>query len=279
LIHVLTLSWNGFDKLETLHPGLIKNLKITGQDYIWHIRSNGCKDGTIEKISNWDNKNIVSYAIEHNRDNFAQGMNYLTEQAKSNKEDILLFMNNDVKFIDDNSLFNMLDLLNKNAQISMVGARLLYNNTNKLQHAGVIFGAKYNHMPYHFRHTEESDVNAEKNRYFQAVTAAVCMVKSKDFQEVGGFNPAYFWSFEDIDLCLRIGRLDKKIAYCGKTFICHEESASLKKNPINKMFLTHNVLEFQRNFWENGHNKKQKDGGYEDDHSSYLNVPDHNVII
>jgi hypothetical protein len=35
--------------------------------------------------------------------------------------------------------------------------------------------------------------------------------------------------------------MDKKIVYCGKTNIFHEESASLKKNPANKLFMPHNV--------------------------------------
>jgi hypothetical protein len=33
---------------------------------------------------------------------------------------------------------------------------------------------------------------------------------------------------------------NKKIIYCGKTDIFHEESASLKKNPTNKLFMNHN---------------------------------------
>ena len=35
--------------------------------------------------------------------------------------------------------------------------------------------------------------------------------------------------------------LKKKIVYCGSTNIFHEESASLKKNQVNKLFLTHNL--------------------------------------
>jgi GT2 family glycosyltransferase len=51
----------------------------------------------------------------------------------------------------------------------------------------------------------------------------------------------YHWAFDDVDFCLSIKyNLNKQIVYCGKTNIFHEESASLKKNPVNKMFMGHN---------------------------------------
>ena len=50
------------------------------------------------------------------------------------------------------------------------------------------------------------------------------------------------WAFDDIDLSLSIKyKQNKKIVYCGKTNISHDESASLKKNPVNKMFLSNNL--------------------------------------
>src|SRR6202000_2200890 len=99
--------------------------------------------------------------------------------------DLFLFLNNDVEFFDDSSLCKMLELFQCDHLISIVGARLLYKNTNILQHAGVIFSPKYNCLPYHFKHKEISKPQDEKNKYFQAVTAAVCLTKFSDFQKVG----------------------------------------------------------------------------------------------
>ena len=203
MIHVLTLTWNGLDKLQRLRPGLISNLEKTGVPFKWYIRDNGSKDGTVEEISKWDH--VAVLAKDHNRDNFAQGVNSLAEIAckKDNLEnDILLLMNNDVEFPEEQALSKMLALMKKD--VGIVGCRLLYNGTDKLQHAGVIFSPRYGNMPYHYRHQEGSDVAAEKNRYFQAVTAAVCMVNAKDFMQIGGMDEKFHWAFEDIDMCLRI---------------------------------------------------------------------------
>lgn len=282
MIHVLTLNWNGKDKLERLVPGLLTNLENTKEDYCWYIRDNGSKDGSVELINELinDGKKVKSLFIDHNRHNFAQGVNSLAKLAfkerykseisdnflnfhlKVSPHDKLLFMNNDVEFPDDVSLSKMVDLYNNN-DVAMVGCRLLYNGTDKLQHAGVIFSSRYGNMPYHYRHQETTSEETESNKYFQAVTAAVCLVNFSSFLKVNGMDEKFHWAFEDIDLCLKIKMEGEKIAYCGGTKIFHEESSSLKKNPVNKMFMGPNVEHF----------KKKWTGKYQLDHDLYLNNP------
>jgi GT2 family glycosyltransferase len=262
-ISILTLSWNGLDKLKMLQVGLAHSMEQTGAEWVWKIRDNGSKDGTVEEVSKWDNTEVLE--VGHNRDNFAQGINSLATNVHA---DYYLLLNNDVIFGDDQSILNMLDLM-EDPQVSIVGARLLYTDTNKLQHAGVIFGDRYGKMPYHYRHKEESDAQAEKNRYFQAVTAAVMLIRAKDFHAVHGMDEKYSWAFEDIDLNMKVShQLKKKIAYCGKTKIFHEESASLKKNPVNRVFMGPNVNNFKAKWF----------GTYTIDHDKYLKDPNYNVI-
>lgn len=264
MIHILTLSWNGLDKLQRLRPGLMRNLDKLNTPYTWHIRDNGSKDETVSEVSCWENTKV--YSIPHNRDNFAQGINYLVNQTPHEPTDVFLLLNNDVEFVDDDSLGCMLRLMTP--LVGIVGARLLYHGTNKIQHCGVIFGKRYALMPYHFRHKESADESTRVNRYFQAVTAAVMMVRAEFWDAIGGLDEGFRWSFEDIDLNLRIGELGKKIICCGETNIYHEESASLRKNPVNKMFLTQNVKLFRDKWF----------GKYQIDHELYLADPHYNEV-
>jgi GT2 family glycosyltransferase len=264
MIHAFTLTWNGQEKLERLHDGLIRNLKNSKQEYQWYIKDNGSKDKTVEITKSWDKTTVLECG--HNRDNFATGINVLASAAKLESDDYILLVNNDVEFLDDLSITKMLELMTP--EVGIVGAKLLYSQTNRLQHAGVIFGERYGSMPYHYKHQEECDSFAERNRYFQAVTAAVCLIRANDFKAVGGMDQNFHWAFEDIDMCLKIGALGKKIIYCGETKIFHEESATLKKNPVNKLFLSHNVKYFKDKWF----------GKYTLDHSSYLKDPNYNEI-
>jgi GT2 family glycosyltransferase len=263
-IHVLTLSWNGLDKLQKLRPGLCKNLEnIPKIDYEWYIRDNGSSDNTSNTVRDWnllDDYSVKTtvYSINHNRDSFSQGVNYLLEKSNPADEDYILLLNNDIVFNDEQSLFKMFNIIQK-PDVGVVGARLLYTNTNKLQHAGVIFSERYNKMPYHFRPGEVSDDHSKKNRIFQAVTAAACFVKASELKKINGLDTGFRWAFEDIDMTLQIGK-NKKIIYCGETNIDHEESASLKKNPVNKLFVGPNVAHFQ----------KKWSGKYQIDHELYL---------
>lgn len=264
MIHVLTLTWNGLDKLERLKDGLFENLRDSGASFHWYIRDNGSSDDTQVTVQGWPDTTLL--AVDHNRDNFAKGMNSLAALTNAKSDDLFLLLNNDVDFgVDSSSLYKMVQLM-KHHKAKAVGARLLYPD-GTLQHAGVIFGERYGRMPYHYRHKEHSDDQAKRNRKFQAVTAAVCLVDAGAFRSIGGFDEKFSWAFDDIDLCLRLGQRGP-ILYCGGTNITHEESASLKKNPVNKLFLPHNVAHFKMK-WING---------YQLDHDSYLKNPNYNAI-
>jgi hypothetical protein len=160
-----------------------------------------------------------------------------------------MLLNNDIIFKDTTSIKNMLSIIQNDSSVGMVGARLLYTDTDKLQHCGVVFNPTYK-TPMHFRAGQATDADAERNREFQVVTGAVCITKAEYFRKantttksgINGMDESYHWAFDDVDLCLSIKyNLGKKIVYCGNTNIFHEESASLKKNKVNKLFLTHNL--------------------------------------
>src|SRR3990167_4839869 len=210
MLYALILTWNGLDKLERLKNGLYRNLNETEQPYRLYIRDNGSKDQTVEVVQDWPSSQLL--AVNHNRDNFAQGVNSLAKLAQQHElfnleNDVFVLINNDVEFPRPEALRQMLDLMTPD--VGVVGCRLLYNGTDKLQHAGVIFSEQYNRLPFLYRFQEMSDAVAEKNRKFQAVTAAVCMVRAKSFFEVGMMSCEFNWAFDDVDLCLKIGEIGR----------------------------------------------------------------------
>jgi GT2 family glycosyltransferase len=285
-MYILTLNWNGEDKLKELAPSLeaavkqVQDAEFYSQELEekfkirchWLVKDNGSKDGSVEHLKNNYGGSLHVYEVGHNRDTFAQGVNFLWDKSleldNSEHGEPILLLNNDIVIKDPKSLVKMLRLMYSSSDNFAVGARLLFKNTNKLQHAGVIFSERYNMLPYHFRPGEVSDANAKKNRYFQAVTAACCLVRSDWFSQMGLMDEGFRWAFDDIDMCLSLCKMGGKIAYCGETEIYHEESASLKKNPVKKMFMNQNVAYF----------RKKWSGKYEIDHQKYLNDPNYMVI-
>jgi len=263
-LNILTLSWQGKNKLEKLAPSLISALE--GLDWHWFIQERASSDQSAEYLHSLDNPRIIVCRYQDNRQNFSEGCNYLFNIASPTDSDYVMLLNNDVVFNDTISINNMLNIMQSDHEVGMVGARLLYTGTNKLQHSGVVYVPKYN-TPMHYRAGQENDIHSMKDREFQGITGAVCITKSEYYQNIftnkdgnKGLCQELFWAFDDSDGCLAIKyNMGKKIVYCGATNISHEESASLKKNPINKLFLSHNLSYFL-NKWR---------GRYEIDFEAY----------
>jgi GT2 family glycosyltransferase len=253
MLHILTLTWQGKDKISTLKESLLPAL--SGLDYVWHIKENGSTDGSVDQIKTWKDMNVNLIAFEHNRQNYAQGMNLLFKEASAKSDDIILTLNNDVIIKESNSLKRMVEILQNDKQLGAVGAKLNYTNTNKIQHCGVLFSSS-NGLPYHYRAGVEEGDRDKLNRYYPVVTGAVSMFPADVFENCytnasgnKGFKEEYFFAFEDVDMCMRITHnLKRKIVYCGETNIFHEESASLKKNPVHKMFFNPNCRLFLKDW-------------------------------
>jgi O-antigen biosynthesis protein len=270
-LYILTLSWNAIDKLTKLKDTLLPSLEDVS--FKWIIKDNGSQDNTYEIASKWSN-NIEVIKYPNNLQNFSQGVNVCFHEADPKDDDLILLLNNDIIFNDTTSIKKMISLLKDN--VGIVGAKLLYTNTDRLQHAGVVFDPTYK-TPLHFRAGQQSDDNAAKNRLFQAITGAVLLMKAGDFRNVhknisgiSGMDENYHWAFDDVDLCLAVHlNMNKQVVYCGDTNIFHEESASLKKNPVNKLFLMQNIQYlFQK--WK---------GRYKIDRPIYEKDPNHNLYL
>ena len=271
-MYLFTLTWNACDKLTKLKESLIPALD--GIDYTWIIKDNASKDDTVAVASTWGDKvKVIPY--KNNLQNFSAGMNYCFNEATPQDNDHVMLLNNDVIINDKRSIHNMVNLMKENDSVGAVGCRLLYTGTDQLQHAGVVFHPRLA-TPTHFRAGEKSDAHAEKNRLFQVVTGAVLLTKADYYKNaftnnksgINGMDENYHWAFDDVDLCLSIKyNLGKKIVYCGKTNIFHEESASLKKNPANKLYMNHNV-HYLMSKWRNR---------YEIDMDQYTRNNKHNL--
>lgn len=245
MLHIFTLNWNGKEKLKELYESFNKLNK--NFDYVWHIRDNKSSDDSLSYLLSLNDSklNIISHL--HNNDNFAQGMNALFEQSNAKDEDLILLLNNDVVFDGANDLNNMVGYFT-DPNIGVLGCKLLFKNTDKIQHAGVVFNEQLK-MPVHFGLNQKDSDLYSMDREFQVVTGAVMMIRKTCYEKIcinpngrKGMDESFIWAFDDVTACLDVKyKQNKKIVCYGKSKIYHEQSATLIKNPINKLFMNHNV--------------------------------------
>ena len=83
-----------------------------------------------------------------------------------------------------------------------------------------------------------------------AVTAACMMMKKEVFEEVGGFEEELSVAFNDVDLCLRIGKAGYKIVYNPHVELYHYESKSRgAEDDEKKVRRFQSEIEFMRSRW------------------------------
>src|SRR5262249_21772461 len=85
----------------------------------------------------------------------------------------------------------------------------------------------------------------------QAASGAALLVRRSDFDALGGFDPAYRNSFEDLDLCLRARARGRKVVYCPTSVLHHFRAASTGRHDWDD--------ENCRRFFERWHGKVEAD--------------------
>ncbi len=157
--------------------------------------------------------------------NYSAINNFAVKQAKG---DVLAFVNNDIEVIEPEWLeFMVSHVMRKD--VGCVGAKLLYPN-KRVQHAGVVLGygggAGHAHKFYPAYHAGFMNRLLCTNNY-SAVTAACMLVKSEDFNTVGGFDEENLKiAFNDVDFCLKVICTGKHNLYCADAILYHHESVS-----------------------------------------------------
>jgi GT2 family glycosyltransferase len=128
--------------------------------------------------------------------------------------------------------------------VGIVGARLYFPD-GTLQHAGVVSFAQRlspdGFGPYHLMWKfPGATASAARRRDFDVVTGACLAVPRDLFLELGGFATVYWNGYEDVDFCLQVRALGRRVVYEPAAELTHFESQS---GVQRKRRLLHNVRE------------------------------------
>ena len=182
-------------------------------------------------VGSWECGHAVRYLDWRDRPFNYSAMN--NAAARECTAPLLVFLNDDVEVIAPGWLEAMIELGSR-PETGAVGAKLLYPD-GRIQHAGVALGI-LDSGGHVFR-----GFDGRAHHYFDfpdvirnvsAVTGACMLVRASAFEQVGGFDESLFpLSFNDIDLCLRLGRRGLRNLYTPHAVLLHHES--LSRGPRN----------------------------------------------
>jgi GT2 family glycosyltransferase len=157
--------------------------------------------------------------------NFAAINNFAVRHAKGQ---ILALLNNDLEVISPDWLTEMVSFAVR-PEIGCVGAKLYYRD-GSIQHAGVVLGiggvAGHAHK-YFPRQHPGSFFRLKIVQNFSAVTGACLVVKKELYESVSGMDEINLpVAFNDVDLCLKIGKLGFRHVWTPYAELYHHESVS-----------------------------------------------------
>ena len=189
---------------------------------------------------------LTHVKIIKNSKNYGYGKG-LNQGSKVAQGKYLLLLNPDIEF-DRNSVGYLLDKLESNSEIGVIGPQLINKKGEILQSiSGVptllqslfvfsFFSKIWSNSSFLNKYHNLS-LDRNKDQSVDVVSGACMMVRKLLFDKVGGFDERFFMYFEEADFCLRIKRLGCKILYLPKAKVMHLVGRSAhNKEWIEKTF-------------------------------------------
>lgn len=185
------------------------------------VVDNASTDGTPEKL-----KKLKIKSVKNKKNlGFAKAVN---QGAKKAKGQYLFITNNDVILTPD-CLKILLAAFLESKKIGLVGPKAIHSSSQKL----AIAPFKANPwLGYHSYDQKNPDLKKEVNY----LSGCGLFTSSAIFKKMKGFDPNYFFYFEDLDFCLRLMKAGYKIIYEPRALIYHDYAQTALRQKPEKIF-------------------------------------------
>jgi GT2 family glycosyltransferase len=137
--------------------------------------------------------------------------------------DIVVQLNTDL-ILDPDCIGAMVDLIEREKDVGIVGSKLVFPTTGLVQHVGMALGNFT--KPHVFLEMPTSHPLCCKTRQVQVITGATAAMTRHVLDKIGPFDERYFNHNEDIDHCLLAGKHGFRNFLCADSVAHHWESQS-----------------------------------------------------
>lgn len=213
------------DNPEVLERCLRSIYEKTGYDnYEVIVVDNGSAGSVRAKLMILEKELGFAYYYKPMDFNFSVMVNYGVNQARG---EYVLLLNDDCEVLDGEWLTRMLGQAQL-PHVGAVGAKLLYPNSDLIQHAGVTnLAVGPAHKLQQFRDSVSFYYGRNRMVYdYIGVTAACILVSKKIYLEVGGFDENIRVAFNDVDFCFKLIEAGYYNVQRNDVILYHYESLS-----------------------------------------------------
>lgn len=230
---VVILNYNGEKLLQQFLPAVV--LYSPNAEII--VIDNSSSDHSLSILQR-DFPTIRIIALAENL-GFCGGYNQGLKQIDA---DYYVLLNSDVE-VTENWLTPIIDLLDNDPSVAAVQPKILsYTQKNLFEYAGA-GGGFIDSLGYPFcRGRILNQVEEDLGQYNDIkqifwATGACLFIRSNIYHKFNGFDEDFFAHMEEIDLCWKINRTEKKVMYCGASTVFHKGAGTLSYGSSKKTYL------------------------------------------
>jgi len=234
-LSIVIINWNDGKVLPGCLQSICRETKETEYEIV--ISDNGSTDGSLDYVrSNHPEAMIVENGANLG---FSRGNNSGIAVARG---EYVLILNPDT-IIMDRALDRLVCWADKHPEAAAFGCRVL-NPDGSLQHSARPFPSIRRYwmaalglrglalISSSFCSDTYTGWDGTSEREIDWQSGCCVMFRRSILREMGGFDPAFFYHYEEVDLCFRVHQAGYRILYTPKATITHLGGQSVGRFPI-----------------------------------------------
>ncbi len=220
-VAVILLHWRRFEESRRCLDSL-RQVRYPGPLRIYLV-DNGSGDGSGARLARLFPE-VRLLSLPENR-GFAAAANLAADRALREGADLLLFLNNDT-VVDPDFLVPLVEAAEGGPEVGAVAPKIL-----SLHDPGRIWSVGGRAHPLTLEMVDRGDGEVDRGRWEEErerdyFTGCALLVRREAWTAVGGFDPRFFFYYEDLDLCRRLRARGYRLRLVPRSRIWHAEAAS-----------------------------------------------------
>ena len=207
------------------------------------VVDNGSRDGSAEAIL----RELPGATLVRSERNlgFAGGANLGIRRALAAGAELVLLLNSDAR-VEPGCLERLAGAIRRDPALGIVGPAILSEGEpERTLSLGLSFSSRSGR--FRERRSGRGLARPGASRRVDAVSGCAMLVRRELLEQVGLFDEAYFFGFEDVELCLRAGAAGFRCELVPEAVVRHEGHATVgRSSPVRLYYAARNQLRLAR---------------------------------
>lgn len=233
-VAVVILNFNGRNFLQQFLPSVVAH---SGHARIIVV-DNASTDDSISFLEKEYSGSVQVMQLEKNH-GYCGGYNH---SLKLLEAEYFILLNSDIE-VTPGWIAPVINAFKANPALAAAQPKVLsYHQKDFFEYAGAA-GGFVDRLGYPFcrgrifNKLEQDNGQYDDSRAIFWASGACLFIRAKDFHASGGLDEDFFAHMEEIDLCWRLKRAGRQVAYIGESKVYHVGGGTLSKSNPGKTFL------------------------------------------